>query len=297
MAHEHVWQKEPPDDRTPDDKYGDKMDIAHNSFWTSPEELQRLQLLLEKDPDFENSSDWPMLVEWCPSCGSTRVVKLVLPTGKSVVLEAVVKEEANVSDFKVDEAQASCEATAKDACTQTSRRRRTGGRGSRMKRLLAFQLMLSQRKGLPLSRLLTNKETDTRFSNRGEQKSMQEESASPKLNREIKEVEAEVKQHTVTEEKEEGGRSGKEVLSSGSTYFTLRSFPTVADPSSTQPLPHCPCLPPSPVVSPPPPLFTPPWIPFLHPHQFGQMPAVNWVVCGGCQMWGTLVPFWPAHAH
>ena len=286
MAHEHVWQKEPPDNRTSEDKYGDKRDMAHNSFWTSLEELQRLQGLVEKDPDFENSSDWPGLVEWCPSCGSTRVVKLVLPTGESVVLET--------------EAQASCEATAKDASTQTSPRRRRGGRGSRMKRLLAFQLMLSQRKGLPLSRLLTNKETDTRFSKRGEQKSMQEESASPKLNRRIKEEEAEEKQHTVKEEREEGERSGKEVSSSGSTYFTLRSFPTVSDPSSTQPLPHCPCLPPSPVVSPPPPLFTPPWIPFLHPNQFGQMPAANWVVCGGCQMWGTLVPFWPAlsaHTH
>ena len=294
MAHEHVWQKEPPDHRTPDDKYGDMKDMAHNSFWTSLEELQRLQLLVEKDPDFENSSDWPGLVEWCPSCGSTRVVKLVLPTRKSVVLEAVVKEESIVSDFKVDEAQASCEATAKDASTQTPPRRRgRGGRGSRMKRLLAFQLMLSQRKGLPLSRLLTNKETDTRFSKRGEQKSMQEESGSPKLNMKIKEE----KQHAVKEEREEGERSGKEVSSSGSTYFTLRSFPTVSDPSSTQPLPHCHCLPPSPVVSPPPPLFTPPWIPFLHPNQFGQMPAANWVVCGGCQMWGTLVPFWPAHTH
>ena len=28
--------------------------------------------------------------------------------------------------------------------------------------------------------------------------------------------------------------------------------------------------------------------------QFGQMPAPNWVICGGCQMLGTLVPFWAA---
>ena len=24
----------------------------------------------------------------------------------------------------------------------------------------------------------------------------------------------------------------------------------------------------------------------------GQMPAANWVVCGSCQMWGTVVPLW-----
>ena len=76
MAHEHVWQKEPPDNRTSEDKYGDKRDMAHNSFWTSTEELQELRLQLKKDPEFENSTDWPMVVEWCSSCGETREVKL-----------------------------------------------------------------------------------------------------------------------------------------------------------------------------------------------------------------------------
>ena len=153
-----------------------------------------------------------------------------------------------------------------------------------MRRLLAFQLMLSEKKRLPLSRLLSFKETDTRFSKRKEQKRLQEESASPKLHgKRIK-----------VEEKEEESCPGKEVLSSGSTHFTLRSFPTGANPPSGQPLPHGPCLPPSPAVSLPlftPPLFTSPWIPF---HQFGQIPAANWVICGGCQMWGTVVPFWAA---
>ena len=81
MACQHVWQKEPPDaiSRTSEDKYGDKRDMAHNSFWTSLEELQRLQLQVDEDPEYEKSSDWPALVEWCSSCGSTRGVKLVLP--------------------------------------------------------------------------------------------------------------------------------------------------------------------------------------------------------------------------
>ena len=64
----HVWQKEPPDER-----YGDTMDMANNSFWTSKGELQELQLLLKKDPNFENSTDWPMVVEWCSSCAISRV--------------------------------------------------------------------------------------------------------------------------------------------------------------------------------------------------------------------------------
>ena len=46
------------------------------------------------------------------------------------------------------------------------------------------------------------------------------------------------------EEKDEESGPGKEVPSSGFKHFTLRSFPTVADSPSTQPLPHGPCLPP-----------------------------------------------------
>ena len=160
--------------------------------------------------------------------------------------------------------------------------------------MMAFQLQLSVKRGLPLSRLLTiNSKAKENFLK------IQEETASPQLKAKQAEVKLERKQedeiieHTV---KEEESGPEKKVLSSGSKYFTLRNFPSVADFPSTQPLPHGPCLPPSPVVSPSPPLFTPPWIPFLHPHQFGQMPAANWVMCGGCQMWGTVVPFWAAHS-
>ena len=153
-----------------------------------------------------------------------------------------------------------------------------------MRRLLTFlevfQLMLCEKNGLPLSRLLSLKETDTRFSKRRELKRLQEESASQKLHGKRVKV----------EEKEDESGPRQEILSSSSTNSTLKNFPTEAKPPSTQPLPHDPCLPSSP-ASPPlftPPPFTPPWIPF---HQFGQMPAVNWVICGGCQMWGTVVPF------
>ena len=80
MGHQHHWCDEPPDGRiylnkTFDERYGDEEDMAHNSYWTSPEELQRLRLLVEKDPGYEASPDWPMLVEWCTSCSFTRLVR------------------------------------------------------------------------------------------------------------------------------------------------------------------------------------------------------------------------------
>ena len=300
MPHHHLWHSEPPEgkftwSKSWDERYGDEEDMAANAMLTSPEEILRLRLELKKDPDYVTSSNWPSLVEWCSTCTSTRLVRLVLPEEEHEVKEAVVKEEVEEEtkvDFNMGEEKASCcEATAQDACTQTPRRRRRGGKGSSMRRLLGFQLMLSKKKGLPLSRLLA----DSRDSKREEQMRLQEESASPLLKR--KNVEEDVK-----EEKEEESGPGKGAPSSGSNHFTLRSFPTVANPPSTQPFPHGPCLPPSPAVSPPlftPPIFTPtpftpPWIPFLHPHQFGQMPAANWVVCGSCQMWGTVVPLWAA---
>ena len=71
-----------------------------------------------------------------------------------------------------------------DACTQTPKRRRSGGRASRMRRLLAYQLMLTRKTGLPPSRLqLTLEEADARLSKREELKRIQEESASLMLKR------------------------------------------------------------------------------------------------------------------
>ena len=128
MGHQHAWQKEPPDGiiRTSDERYGDKRDLAHNSFWTSPEEIQELRLVLKKDPDFENSNDLPMAVEWCSSCADTREVKLVLPE-EIKVLEV----EGSTTNFKVDEEKSSC-----DVCTQTQRQKpwRRGSQGSRTRR-------------------------------------------------------------------------------------------------------------------------------------------------------------------
>ena len=275
MAHQHIWLKEPPDGRTSDDKYGDMRDMAHNSFWTSKEELQRLRLLVEEDPEYETSSEWPGLVEWCSSCADSRVVKLVLPEEIQVPGEVV---ESTAAFSKV-----SC-----NAFTQTPRQRprRRGGRGSRARRMLAYQLMLTVKRGLPLSRLLTNQKTEARSS---EARLQSEEFTSPplKVKEEVvikEEKLEEVVKAEVKEEREEVGCTKERVSSSGSSNFTLRNSQSGANPTSTPPHSI------SQFSVPPPPLFTPPFSPLFQTPQYCQMPAANWGFCGGCQCWGPVIP-------
>ena len=164
------------------------------------------------------------------------------------------------------EEEVSCEATAQDASTQTPRRRRRGGRGSRMRRLLAYQLKLTQKRGLPLSRLLTLMESETRYSKRKEHRRLQEESASPMLSR-----------------KAEGeGCFSMGASAGGSTIFTPRSSQTdgaVPTPDSF----------PLPTVTPshlPQPFYV--WLPvqpftaFYTPPPCGLMPGQQWRICGVC---------------
>ena len=286
MGHHHEWQSEPPEgklvwSKSWDERYGDEEDMAANAMYNCPEEIHRLRQLLKKDPSLKTSSSWPQLVEWCSSCTSTRTVRLVLPMEEAEIVEEETEAEAACN---VGEEKKSC-----DACTQTPCRKpkRRGGQGSRRRRMLAFQLLLTVKRGLPLSRLLKQ---DTNTKSKDESITPQPKAKQVKVKVEKMQEEDEIVEHTVKEEKEEESGSGRDVSSSGSTHFTLRNFSTGSNFPSTQPLPHGPCLPPSPVVSPP--LFTPPWIPFLQTQQFGQMPAASWVVCGGCHMWGTVIPFW-----
>ena len=272
MHHQHVWQKEPPkgelfSDRPSDERHGDELDKAHNFFWTSPEELQRLRLLLEKDPDLENSSDWPMVVEWCSSCAITNVVKLVLPEEEMKVLEPAVKVEES-----------------KDVGTQTGRQkpRRKGGRGSRTRRMLAFQLMLTVKRGLHMSRLLSQQVTKSRPFK--ESLKLEEESAATRLMPERVKVEKKLEQsvlHKVKEEKEEESCPREGVSTGGFPIFTPSSQ-TGANSPLSQPLPQE-CS--TPTVSPP--LFNPPFPPLFQTPQCGQMPVANWVFCGACQTWGS----------
>ena len=112
--HHHLWQSEPPEgkftwSKSWDERYGDEEDMAANAMFQSPEEIQRLRLSLKKDPEFETSSNWPSLVEWCSTCTSTRLVRLELPEEEKEVLEPVTdKEEEIEAVCKVEEEDLSC---------------------------------------------------------------------------------------------------------------------------------------------------------------------------------------------
>ena len=281
MGHQHHWRDEPPEGRlyfnkSFDERYGDEEDMATNSMLASPEELQRLRCLLAKDPDFENSSSWPKLTEWCSSCTKTRLVRVVLPPE-----EEKVREEEKIPDLVTaagDVKKESCDASVQDACTQTPprTRRRRGGCGSRRRRMLAFQLRLTERFGLPLSRLLCLKETDAK-SPRAKAKRLEEAATSALLEG----PEVKVKQENLCEGgREEGVRcSSAGASTGGSTIFTPRSSQSDVSPPSSPPFPQVlpffpPCFPP----------------PYYNPPQCGQMPWLQWVICGACQSWGTVLP-------
>ena len=211
------------------------------------------------------------------------------------VVEAVPeKEEKTVAVCKVDEETASCGATARDASTQTLQRRRRGGRGSRMRRLLAFQLMLTEKKGLPLPRLLTFKEADARYSKREELMREQEESASPTLKRKsVKVVEAEGKEAKVNlkDMNEKEDRCPSLGASTGdSPIFTPRSFHSdVASPTLNY-FPQLPAMSPFYHLSPPPYLWlhTPPFTTFHSSPPSDLMPGHQWLICGTCHSWGSV---------
>ena len=124
--------------------------------------------------------------------------------------------------------------------------------------MLAFQMMLTERQGLPLSRLLRLRETDAR-SLMEKVRRLEEKSASPVL----MEVKEEKEKMLEGESKEEGVRCDSMGASTGgSTLFTPRSF----SPSS-HPFPQVP-----PFF---PPCFPPPHMPCYNPPQCGQMPWLH----------------------
>ena len=175
-GHQHQWCNEPPEgklyfSKTFDQRYGDEEDMATNAYLTSPEEIQRLKCLVEKDPHFVNSSSWPKLTEWCSSCTRTRLVKLELPREEEKVFKEEMITEVATEGIKEE---VIVKEESSDASTQTppQKSRRRGGQASRRRRMLAYQLKLTERLGLPLSRLL--KETDAR-SSRGKGRKLEKE--------------------------------------------------------------------------------------------------------------------------
>ena len=127
-----------------------------------------------------------------------------------------------------------------DACTQTPKRRRSGRRASRMRRLLAYQLMLTRKRGLPPSRLqLTLEEADARPSKREELKRKQEESASSFLMRKnvvgmkADNTKEKNSDHFHLDEEEEEGHISVGTSTGDQPHFTPRSFQ--ADPVTSTP--------------------------------------------------------------
>ena len=161
-----------------------------------------------------------------------------------------------------------------------------------MRRLLAYQLKLTQKRGLPLSRLLSLVESETRYSRRNEQRRMQEESASPMLSRktvtkaEVEEKEGKVDLVDMKKEEERCFNMG--ALTGDSLNFTQRS----SQPEVTLPnLNTCPQLQ---LVSPFPsyvwvPVPAPAFTSFYQSSLSDLMPGYQWMICGTCHSWGTVM--------
>ena len=309
MGHQHHWCDEPPDGRlyfnkTFDERYGDEEDMATNAYLSSPEELQRLRCLLAKDPDFEHSPNWPKLTEWCSSCTKTRLVRVVLPAEEEVLEEEKIPNLVTALGNVITKEE-SRNVSAQDACTQTPPRirKRRGGGGSRLRRLLAHQLMLSERWGLPLSRLLLRNKMKTE--SKSSKVVLQKVKEEPML---IKQ-EVEEKEVKVEEEKEKVMPCSAGASTGGQTLSTPRSNQPEEVNSTPKPALQCPHTPPFHNFSSP---FyahnnTLPTTYISHPQHFSQsaspyttpffipppcgslMPGSQWVLCGGCHAWGTIM--------
>jgi len=189
MGHQHQWCPHPPRGeirrRKSHDQWAwDEEVESLNIMVSSLEEVELLLLKLEKEPDLKDTDRWPELTEWCSSCTATRGVKLVLPLeedkeeeevgtatkevageGEKVEKEEETGEErmttGEVSEVEVESKEVVNREVVNhepvtDASTQTEKKKKKGGRRSRLRRLLAFQLHLTVDKGLPLSRAAEN---------------------------------------------------------------------------------------------------------------------------------------------
>ena len=116
-----------------------------------------------------------------------------------------------------------------DACTQTPKRRRSGEKASRTRRLLACQLMLTRKRRLPPSRLQLTL---------GELKRIQEELASPFLREGIVGVKANNNKGKISDhlhlDKEKEGHTSVGTSTGDQPHFLPRS--SQADPVTSIPL-------------------------------------------------------------
>ena len=303
MGHKHQWCSYPPEGevrrrKTWDELEGDEEEMVTNARVL--EDIEDLRLMVKKDPGFRESSSWPTLTEWCSSCVEMRYVKFVMPEEHKVetvkecderevlVNEVKEREEKAGEEEPVEEAEMRPDAVmlnagkCPDAGTKVEssepgahRRKRRGGKGSRLRRLLIHQLLLTERRGLPLSRLLR---TEAKSQKQGRRE--QEVSASPLLRRRRPESSGEEGRgkngeregakdlRGEVEERREEVRCCSRGAPTGDTIIlTPRGTQTEVTTTSSQVFPQIPGTPPFPHLTPPPnPSPLPVSPPYTHPY-------------------------------
>ena len=137
----------------------------------------------------------------------------------------VKEEEEAVVDIKLEVGKD--QPRVSDACTQTPKRRRNGGKASRMRRLLACQLMLTRKRRLPPSSCLQV--------TLEELKRIQEESASPFLREGVVGVKANNNKGKISDhlhlDKEKEGHTNVGTSTGDQPYFPPRR--SQADPATS----------------------------------------------------------------
>ena len=294
--HTHRWLPKPPSSlifrsksHMGDQEFSDPASVRHNEDWASPDGQEELR---------REGLTWYQR-HWCQGCSQTREVirrageglneekkkeedptavkesleimekfykqmALVENRGEQNHNQAVVEE---VLSGKCPDARLKMESSEPGAC----KRKRRGGKGSRLRRLLIHQLLLTERRGLPLSRLLR---TEAKSQRQGRRE--QEESASPILRRRRPELSGEGGKgkngereglqdlrEEVEERREEVRCCSRGALTGDINISTPRSTKTEVTTTSSQVFPQIPGTPPFPHLTPPP---TPSTLPFTPPY-------------------------------
>ena len=243
-THIHKWRPHPPSQLTTKVKVHHENlheDLAYNEDWLSPDAQEELK---------GTGATWRQC-QWCHGCPKTRGVELECGMGMEPVEEEVKavsggegsQEWLHALWSRVEKEE---QVEEEGGCEPAAGRRRRGGRASRLRRLLNFHLYLMER-GLPMSRLLSQRGTETRHP-RQRSRREQEVSASPCLRRGGEEV---VRngggggQWMEEEEEEEEG------LAVESVHAPIPTFSICSPLWPTQHLSTPPSTPPSPSSPPP----------------------------------------------
>ena len=287
-----------------DQEFSDPASVRHNEDWASPDGQEELR---------REGGTWYQR-HWCQGCSQTREVIRRAGEGLHVekkkeedptavkesleIMEKFYKQMALVENRgEQNHNQAVVEEVLSGKCPHARskmessepgarKRKRRGGKGSRLRRLLIHQLLLTERRGLPLSRLLR---TEAKSQRQGRRE--QEESASPTLRRRRPELSGEegkgknreregVKdlREEVEERREEVRCCSRGALTGDINLSTPRSTKTEATTPSPQVFPQIPGTPPFPNLTPPPtpstlPVSPPYTLPFTPPYTLPFTPA------------------------